>query len=276
MITAICLVVLGLCFGSFVNALVWRLHEQSKAKTKKAKQKLSVAHGRSMCVNCKHQLSTADLIPVFSWLWLKGKCRYCKKPISWQYPLVELATAVVFAGSYLLWPVPFDNGQWLLLATWLACSVGLMALLIYDAKWFLLPSKIIYPTLAIALTGRLAYIIFFADDRAHSFWWLVLSILVSSGIFWILFQVSQGKWIGFGDVRLGLVTGTLLADPAQAAGMIFIASLLGTLSAVPDLIRHKKTMASKLPYGPYLITATAIMVLWGETLVDWYKNLLRI
>src|SRR5690348_8244818 len=108
---------LGLGLGSFVNALVWRLHEQELAeeepKHKRAKGKarqlsakeLSIVSGRSMCPDCHHELAPQDLIPVLSWLWLRGKCRYCSKPISWQYPLVELVTAALFIVSYLSWPL---------------------------------------------------------------------------------------------------------------------------------------------------------------------------
>lgn len=269
------LTVAGLGFGSFINALIWRMYQQEKAKSKAAKQKLSILRGRSMCVHCKHQLAAADLIPIFSWLWLKGRCRYCKKPISWQYPVVEIATALIFVGSYILWPVNLDTtGAWLLFITWLVSSVGLMALLVYDLKWMLLPNRIIYPTFFVALIGRLSYIAFFAEGKAHSFWLLVFSLVISSGVFWLMFQVSRGQWIGFGDVRLGLITGTLLADPAKSAAMIFIASLLGSLVALPGLITGKKTMSSKLPYGPFLIIATAITLLFGSPIIDWYKSLL--
>src|SRR5665213_2769212 len=92
------LALLGLVFGSFVNALVWRLHEQEvllekrKKPSKKQLEKLSILNGRSMCPHCKHELAIKDLVPLFSWIALKGKCRYCGKPISWQYPVVELLT----------------------------------------------------------------------------------------------------------------------------------------------------------------------------------------
>src|SRR3954465_436221 len=101
------LVVLGLCLGSFVNALVWRLHEQEEGGSKKAAaKKLSIIKGRSMCPHCKHALKPIDLIPVISWLSLRGKCRYCSKPISIQYPIVELSTALLFVVSYIWWPEP--------------------------------------------------------------------------------------------------------------------------------------------------------------------------
>src|SRR5579871_5847178 len=119
------LIVVGLAAGSFVNALVWRVHEQSK---KKKSAELSILKGRSMCPRCKHELAASDLIPVLSWLWLRGKCRYCQKPISPQYPVVELAVALVFVSSYFWWPGNLtDDGQKTLFTTWLWCCVGLTA-----------------------------------------------------------------------------------------------------------------------------------------------------
>jgi len=273
LIIAILLFLLGLGLGSFVNALAWRLHEQHTLK-KKADPSLSILKGRSMCPNCRHPLNWHDLIPVLSWVSLKGRCRYCGKPISRQYPAVELATGFIFALSYIFWAYnPSFNGQWLLLATWLSASVGLMALAIYDIRWMLLPNKIIYPTLAVAAAGRAAYLAVFEPRPGHAVWLWALSIAIASGVFYILYIVSRGRWIGFGDVRLGLITGTLLADPYKSLGMIFVASLLGTLFVLPHLITNKKTMASKTPYGPFLIAATGIFVIFGDSLINWYKNL---
>lgn len=277
------LVLAGLGLGSFINALVWRVHQQTKiAGSKKGKRKgskgtsqYSVLRGRSMCVHCEHRLSTSDLIPLLSWLWLKGRCRYCKKPISWQYPAVELASALVFVGSYIFWPSDLQwNGEWLLFITWLLSSVGLIALVVYDLRWMLLPSRILYPTLLVASLGQGAYILLYEPRKLHALLLWAGSVLISSGIFWLMFQVSRGRWIGFGDVRLGLIIGTLLADPGRSAAMIFIASLLGTLAALPGLMSGKKTLSSKLPYGPFLIASTAIVVIFGDLILDWYKNLL--
>lgn len=286
LVVIIALALLGLCFGSFVNALVWRVHQQAisnkqKAKSKKLKKgfpipnsEFSILNGRSQCVRCGHQLSVADLVPILSWVILGGRCRYCKQPISIQYPLVEIACAAVFAASYYFWPTAVAGGQWVLLATWLAVSVGLLALAVYDLRWMILPNGILYPTFAIALSGRLAYILFFAQDKAHSFWLLALSLLVASGIFWALFMISSGRWIGYGDIRLGLITGTVLASPAKSFLMIFLASLLGTLFVIPLLISGRQSFGSKLPYGPFLILSTAVTLLFGSSIIDWYTQLL--
>src|SRR5690606_6942893 len=96
------LALLGLCLGSFVNALVFRVHAQSKLKSGSKKKigkrdvDLSVSRGRSVCIHCGHELAAKDLIPLLSWLLLRGKCRYCHRPISWQYPLVELTASLLF------------------------------------------------------------------------------------------------------------------------------------------------------------------------------------
>src|SRR5581483_4356225 len=124
------LAMLGLVFGSFVNALVDRIH---------AKQ--SWVKGRSHCDHCNHVLGPLDLIPLISWLSLGGKCRYCKKPISSHNPLIELATGLWFVLSYVFWPYDLNTSASLVFfICWLAASVGLMALLAYDALWMLLPN----------------------------------------------------------------------------------------------------------------------------------------
>jgi prepilin signal peptidase PulO-like enzyme (type II secretory pathway) len=268
---------LGLAFGSFVNALVWRLHEQEKAKRSKSRtnRKLSIVTGRSQCPGCGHTLSSWDLVPVFSWLLLRGHCRYCKKTIPWQYPIVELALAGVFVLSYAFWHNGVSGeGELLLFITWLGVSVGLLSLLVYDARWQLLPNKIIYPTLLIAIVGRLAYIFGYSQNKTHSLLMLILAVAVSSGIFWLIFIISRGKWIGFGDVRLGLITGTVLAHPSKSFLMIFLASVLGTLFVLPDLIKGNKKLSVKIPFGPFLITSTWIVLLFGQSILDWYGNLI--
>jgi prepilin signal peptidase PulO-like enzyme (type II secretory pathway) len=260
-IAIILLAVLGLIFGSFVNALVWRLHK-----------KKDWVKARSQCTHCGHTLTAADLIPVISWLILHGRCRYCRKPISAQYPIVELAMALVFILSYAFWPEDLTGGQRVLFISWLAAAVGLMALLVYDVKHYLLPSKIIYPTLAIAAVGRAVYIAGWAADKPRELVLWGLSIAIASGIFLVLFLVSKGEWIGYGDVRLGLVTGTLLGAPDKSFLMIFMASVLGIIFVAPSIISKKKALTSKLPYGPFLITATAITILFGPAIIEGYKR----
>lgn len=259
----IVLFLLGLALGSFVNALVWRLNKNKDfIKT------------RSQCVHCSHELAAKDLIPVISWLLLKGRCRYCKKPISKQYPIVELTMAAVFGLSYLLWPHDLGMpGQWTLFVSWLATSVGLLALTVYDFRWMLLPNKLVYPTLAVAVAGRLAYVVGYEPDKWSALLNWAGAIAVASGLFYIIYNLSD-KYIGGGDITLGLITGTVLAVPFKAVLMIFFASVLGLLFALPGLISQNKKLTTKIPYGPFLITATFIVLLFGQAITDWYTQLL--
>lgn len=266
------LFLLGLCAGSFVNALVWRVREQEKDKKTSG---LSILSGRSICPNCRHVLAARDLIPILSWLTLRGRCRYCQAPISAQYPVIELAAGLVFVFSYIFWPGSFSTSWGIVLfASWLITSVGLLALLVYDARWMMLPNRILYPTAAVAVVGRAFYIVGFEPDKADALVQWGLAVAVASGIFWLLFVISQGRWIGFGDVRLGLITGTVLATPALGFLMIFTASVLGTLFVLPALVRRRQKISSKVPFGPFLIAATFLVLLFGQPLVDWYKDLI--
>ncbi len=265
------LVVLGLVLGSFVNALVWRLHEQGKKSAKAKGKNLSIMRGRSMCPQCRHELAAKDLVPVLSWLSLKGKCRYCGKPISVQYPLVEVALAVLFVISYIWWPVALGGAQTAVFVLWLALQVGLLALLVYDLRWMLLPSRLIYPLAALALVQAVINMTQ-ADHPAMFLGKEVLAVLIGGGIFYVLYQVSGGKWIGGGDIRLGALLGLIASTPARSALLIFGAALLGSLVSLPLMAASRLKRSSTIPFGPFLITAIVIVQLFGGHILNWYQQ----
>jgi prepilin signal peptidase PulO-like enzyme (type II secretory pathway) len=202
------LAIFGLALGSFVNALVWRLHEQDEQVGKKHSEKqeqyvrdLSVTKGRSMCPYCQHQLAAKDLIPVLSYVSLGGKCRYCHHKID-DTPFSEIVTALLFILSYIYWPLDFHGVGTIEFVFWLIFLTGFMALAMYDLKWFLLPNRIVYPLLVLAVVQTLIVTLFyrggwsFTEDA-------FLAALIGGGLFYLLFQISGGKWIGGGDVKLG-------------------------------------------------------------------------
>ncbi len=267
------LVLLGLCLGSFVNALVWRLHEQDQLvgkKAKKAAKELSISQGRSMCPDCRHQLGFWDLLPVVSWLGLRGKCRYCHQAISWQYPLVEVLTAILFVFSYLFWPYDWTTLGIFQFVIWLVMVVGFMALTVYDIRWQILPDRIVYPLIVVASINALVVSVI-NKDPMHLVYALT-GIACLAGLFYVIFQVSSGKWIGGGDVKLGVVIGLLVTGPVNAVLVLFAASVLGLLVALPDVLRKKSGLSKRIAFGPFLMAAAVIVFLFGADLADWYTR----
>jgi leader peptidase (prepilin peptidase) / N-methyltransferase len=280
------LALLGVILGSFVNALVWRIHEQGelgKRKSKKSKGRnkekstlslndLSITKGRSMCPDCHHVLAARDLVPVLSWLSLKGRCRYCGKPVSWQYPVVELLTGLLFAVSYASWPLALHGVGLFQFMLWLAFITAFMALAVYDLRWLILPDRIVLPLNLLAGLQVLVTALWL-----HSFtalWQPIAAAAIIFGLFWGLFQISKGTWIGGGDVKLAITLGLLVGTPMKAFLVIFFASLIGTLVSIPLLARGKKGLKLHIPFGPYLLAATFIVVLYGAQVIAWYQNLL--
>lgn len=268
---------LGLSLGSFVNALVWRLRQQSLASPKSSSKKLSTSKnrvaiftGRSMCPKCHHQLAVKDLIPVMSWLSLGGKCRYCQKPISWHYPLTEILTAVFIVFSYLYWPNSFNSSQMILFGLWTVFITGFIALALYDLKWYLLPNNIIYLLLALAIAQSIWLAL--EGGSLNPLQSSFFGMLVGGGIFYVLFQLSRGKWIGGGDVKLGALSGIIVGGPINGLLMLFVASCLGTLVSIPLVLSGKANRKTRLPFGPFLILATVIVRLFGASLIAWYKR----
>ena len=275
--TNIITLTLGIVFGSLINAWVWRLSNQldlegnKRNLSKKDKQKFSILYSRSICPSCNHKLNALDLVPVFSWLFLQGKCRYCKQPISVQYPAIELLTGILFFLSTYFW----DYGNiWSIvsLITWLITLVGLIALALYDYKHTILPSTIIYKLFLIVLVGLVAQ--FILGRPVADIILIILSSVSLGGLFWLLYQFSNGRWIGGGDVRLGFLLGTVLGSPINSFLMLFIASLLAILVYYLFLNKQKKKSQLKVPFGPFLISASFIVVLFGQDIMDWYISLI--
>lgn len=263
------LATLGLCFGSFVNALVWRLHEQSKTRSKTRRRELSIAHGRSMCPSCKHTLAAKDLIPVLSWLELHGKCRYCHKQFD-DTPLAELLVAALFVLSYVFWPFAWSGLGITLFVLWLSMLVVFVALLIYDIRWYTLPNRLVYPLQALALVSAL--VTWWLVPQSYGLLQLAGSLVVGAGLFWLLHTVSDGRWIGYGDVRLAVALGLVLGRVDLALLMLFLSSALGSVVAIPLLVTGKANRQSHLPFGPFLIIATIMVYLFGTSWIDWYQT----
>lgn len=257
--------VLGLIFGSFINALVDRLHRRK-----------DWVKGRSECPHCHHTLAPKDLVPVLSWVSLGGKCRYCRKPIP-DSPWVEIFTSAIFVLSYIYWPSATTTLEWstgtvLQLVLWLVTVVIFVALAVYDLRWLILPDKLVWPAIILAAIQTLisAWLL---KSSAHILYALLGAGLLS-GLFLAIYAVSKGKWIGFGDVKLAVALGLLAAEPLMAMLLLFVASLLGLVAALPLLLRGKAKTSTKLPFGTLLVVGLVFTVLFGQALINKYLDLL--
>lgn len=283
-ITAILLGVLGLFFGSFAGATVWRLRSKQLKEDQKAGEKVaasekhevsklknaSVTKDRSVCLHCGHQLAWYDLFPLLSWVSLKGKCRYCHKPIGITEPITELAVGVAFAVSYLFWPIaintPLEIAQFV---TWLAAIVGFAILTIYDLKWFLLPNKVVFPLIGLGVVYSL---LVFVNQDFHPAILIHIAgaVLVLSGFYYAIYLLSREQWVGFGDVKLCLALALFLANWQLAILALFLANVIGTLLVVPMMLRKKLDRRSRIPFGPLLIAGWFIAGLFGMPILEWY------
>ena len=287
-IACVLLGVFGLILGSFVGATVWRLRARQLVADKKAGEKVnarelkrleplvksSLRSDRSQCLHCGYRLKWYDMVPIVSWITLRGKCRHCHRPIGLLEPLIELGMALFFIGSLLLWPYDLvssvDIARFIV---WIIAGVVMAILFIYDSKWFLLPDKLNWSLVGLGLVS--VGIVAIGDGQpVATLVNAAAAVGILSGLYLFLYIVSGGKWIGFGDVKLGIGLALLLADWKLAIIALFAANLLGTLIVAPLLIRKKLTRRSRVPFGPLLISGTVIAQFFGAGLVNWYISLI--
>lgn len=241
----------GLAIGSFLNCLIYRLENKKSFLT-----------GRSFCPQCRHMLSWRDLIPIFSFLILKGKCRYCQKTISWQYPLVELFTGIVF-----LFVVLTFNDIFTILYL-LVISCFLILIFVYDLKHYIIPDKVIYPAILLSFLYQGIRIFNFAHWNLLQIRNLGLSILPTLFFFAIVF-FSKEKLMGWGDVKMVFLMGLLLSFPSILIAL-FLAFFFGSVIGLGLVILKKKTLKSKIPFGPFLVCGTFLALFFYQRIINCY------
>jgi leader peptidase (prepilin peptidase) / N-methyltransferase len=267
--------VFGLTLGSFVNALVWRIHMKYTAQPVNAKhskkENYSIINGRSCCTHCKHILAPLDLIPVISWILLRGKCRYCGKKID-DNPLVELTVPVIFIFSYAFWPLTFQGVGLFEFIIWLIFCIGFVALSVLDLRWQWLPDKIVYP-MAVLAFAQLIVVGLWQHQLLNSVRGGFLGVAVLAGVFYLIYTISNGRLIGGGDVKLGIVIGLIVGGPLNSLLVMFLASVGGSLISLPLVLVGRANRSTRIPFGPFLIIATIIAQLFGASILNWYKRL---
>ncbi len=247
----------GLIVGSFLNCFIYRLKKEKSLS------------GRSFCPRCEETLSALELVPILSYLFLAGRCKSCGQEISFQYPLVELATGLLFLGAFFLYP-PVSVSTALLFFLSLFIFSGLVVLFVYDLKHYILPNKVIYPLILAALV--FVSVPAFFSSRPKILIDYLLAGLISFLFFYSIYFLTDGKGMGFGDVRYSLFMGIFLG--LEVIVGLFFSFLIGAIIGVILILTGKKSRKDKVPFGPFLIVGTFITLFFGEMIIDWYLNFL--
>ncbi len=252
----------GLFLGSFLNCIIYRTSIGKKPE------------GRSYCPKCKHTLQTRDLIPLFSFLFLLGKCRYCKKKISLEYPLIEFLTGVLFvfsaSHSGFLTSFPAVSTVEVAIMVYLfAIFFFLLLIFFYDLKYFLIPDIAVFSLIGLSFLFLFSEFLFEGDVEI-----LIHGIFAALGaflVFFLLFYFTKGRGMGFGDVKFVVFMGLFLGVPNIIAGL-FISFLLGAIIGIILILFKKKGMKSQIPFGPFLVIGTLLALSFGETIMEFYIN----
>lgn len=246
---------LGLAIGSFLNVVIYRVPRQ-----------LSIVRPGSACPSCGAPIALRDNIPVLSWLMLQRRCRICQASIAWRYPLVELGTGLLFAGSVL------RLGANLALPAYLALFAGLVVLAWIDVVHLVLPSEIVYPLLAFVSVSLLI------DAAAAGSWHRLFVAVICSlswfGLFFVM-NLASSRILGFGDVRLAPILGLALGWLGVGYVLVgfFLANLIGAIVGVTLIATKRMKRDQPIPYGVFLAIGTALAIFAGPVLLAPFAHL---
>ncbi len=252
--------IFGTMVGSFMNVVLYRLHAQVKG----------MFLGRSYCPHCKKALEARDLIPIFSYIILRGKCRYCKKKISAWYPMVESVTGLVFV--YIFWTL-LNSGTLnpLQLGVYLFYMFILLAISFYDLKHYEIPDILILLGIGVALI--LTIVSTFTPLFAPKLVDVLIAVLITVIFFGGQAYFSNETWLGWGDVYIGVFMGLVLGWQKTLLAM-FLSYIIGSIIGVALVIKAKKKGSSRIPFGPFLSLGTIIALGHGDQILYWYLHLL--
>ncbi len=249
----------GLTIGSFTNVLIYRIPLGK-----------SIVFPPSACTSCGDRLTALDLVPVFSYIFLKGRCRHCGAPVSRRYPMVELLTALLFTVLYIKYgvTVPFIAFAFLMTL--------LVAVFFIDLDHRIIPDELVIA----GIIGGVALFIYncitplpviYGDSK----WWTPIAGFFSGSLFLLLVAViglliyKTGDAMGIGDVKLMAPIGIFLGWKLCLTGLLLAVILAGGVSFVL-MITKKKKGKDAIPFGPFLVTGAFIAIIWGWDLINWY------
>lgn len=262
---SICAFLVGAMIGSFLNVCVYRLPHG-----------LSVVSPRSRCPKCEQAIVWYDNIPMVSWLLLGAKCRHCKTPISWQYPLVEGLTAFLFFAVYWRFGLHVATPIYMLLAA------SLVLITFVDLTDWTIPNEVTFPGIPLGIVCSLVAMFYPASGLVVLGYFLpvfnsMLGVLAGGGLLYALDKITlavlKKRGMGFGDVKLLAMLGGFFGYPGVVL-IIMIASFVGSVVGIA-VIFSKRMKGSEdsghyLPFGPYLALAGLVVLFFGKNIYDWY------
>lgn len=247
---------LGLVIGSFVTIVIERVPDHA-----------SVFRLRSHCLSCDAPLAPRDLVPVASWIRQRARCRSCGERISIRYPLVEAGTAALFAAAAVRF-----GADWALPA-YLVLFASLLAVSAIDLERYIIPNRIVYPTIALAVP--LLALAALAEGDGDRLWHALAGGALAFGLLLAVHLVTP-RGMGFGDVRLAFILGLFLGwlDPwlSHVFLGLFLGFLLGSIIGVVLVVLGRRHRQQQIPFGPFLACGTVIAVLFGHSLLHWYRR----
>ena len=240
--------ILGLVFGSFISAFTWRYSRG-----------ISIVKGRSICPRCKKQIAWYDNIPLLSYLVLSGRCRNCKKHISFRYPLIEVVTALGFVAIiYFVSPTQTLSLQ---VVFSIVIFLILESIFIIDLEERIIPDPLVFLGIAISL----AY--YFTQEPT-----LVINRLFASfvaGVLLLLIHlITRGRGMGLGDVKFAILGG-LIVGPKLFLIWLLLAFLTGSIVGIILILSRRAKLKSQIAFGPFLIFAIPLTLLYGEKILSW-------
>lgn len=258
--SAILVFVFGTAIGSFLNVVILRLPKGLELT------------GRSHCLSCGRKLSFWELLPLLSFIFLKGKCAGCGMQISWRYPAVEAITALAFL---FLWrqigPATFI--EWIVvLQLWLLAAFCLMVFVI-DLEHYLILDAIVFPVAGIFVLINFLLDKIYQHPNFNISTSAFLSALAGVLPFYLIWKLSKGRLMGLGDVKLMLPLGLVLGWPKILVAL-FLAVSSGSIVGVALLMTDKKTLGSPLPFGCFLALGALVAQVYGQNIISWYLRIL--
>lgn len=249
------IVLLGLSLGSFLNSWLWRTLENMK-----------ISGERSICPFCSRQLSWYENIPVLSFLWLRGRCRSCLKFIPWHYLAVEIITPLllVFIAWYRLENNPGDY-------RFFARDIFFLTVLITVFMFDFLRQTVYLSLVWFAAIFAFAVNYFILG---YSLTDLLLAALTAGGFFLFQYIISRGRWIGGGDIHIGIMMGFFLGW-AEVLVALFLSYIIGSIVGLSLFLFRRKGWKSEIPFGTFLAIGTFVAIYWGNNIIGWYLGMIR-